>query len=81
MTTSDKARELGLAPIARVHSVTLAGDDPGPAERPVTDGGVRRNVSGPCLTPPNPRPSHKNKAQPIPPSSPSAPTWCARPTA
>jgi len=28
MTTSDKARELGLTPIARVHSVALAGDDP-----------------------------------------------------
>jgi len=28
MTTSDKARELGLTPIARVHSVALAGADP-----------------------------------------------------
>jgi acetyl-CoA acyltransferase len=28
MTTSEKAAELGLAPIARVHSVALAGDDP-----------------------------------------------------
>ena len=28
MTTSDKARELGLAPIARVHTAVLAGDDP-----------------------------------------------------
>jgi acetyl-CoA acyltransferase len=28
MTTGDKARELGLTPIARVHSVALAGDDP-----------------------------------------------------
>ena len=28
MTTSDKARELGLMPIARVHSVALAGADP-----------------------------------------------------
>jgi acetyl-CoA acyltransferase len=28
MTTSDKARDLGLTPIARVHSVALAGDDP-----------------------------------------------------
>lgn len=28
MTTSDKAKELGLTPIARVHSVALAGDDP-----------------------------------------------------
>jgi acetyl-CoA acyltransferase len=28
MTTSDKARELGLTPIARVHSVALAGNDP-----------------------------------------------------
>ncbi|RBY79889.1 acetyl-CoA C-acetyltransferase [Geodermatophilus sp. TF02-6] len=28
MTTSEKARELGLTPIARVHSVALAGDDP-----------------------------------------------------
>ena len=28
MTTSDKARELGLTPVARVHSVALAGDDP-----------------------------------------------------
>jgi acetyl-CoA acyltransferase len=28
MTTSDKARELGLSPIARVHTAVLAGDDP-----------------------------------------------------
>jgi acetyl-CoA acyltransferase len=28
MMTSDKAKELGLTPIARVHSVALAGDDP-----------------------------------------------------
>jgi acetyl-CoA acyltransferase len=28
MTTSDKARELGLTPIARVHTAVLAGDDP-----------------------------------------------------
>src|SRR5919199_2372854 len=28
MTTSEKAAELGLTPIARVHSVALAGDDP-----------------------------------------------------
>ncbi len=28
MTTSEKARELGLTPIARVHSVALAGADP-----------------------------------------------------
>ena len=28
MTTSEKAAELGLSPIARVHSVALAGDDP-----------------------------------------------------
>jgi acetyl-CoA acyltransferase len=28
MTTSDKARELGLTPIARVHTTVLAGDDP-----------------------------------------------------
>ncbi len=28
MTTSEKARELGLRPVARVHSVALAGDDP-----------------------------------------------------
>lgn len=28
MTTSDKARELGLTPRARVHSVAVAGDDP-----------------------------------------------------
>lgn len=28
MMTSDKARELGVTPIARVHSVALAGDDP-----------------------------------------------------
>ncbi len=28
MMTSDKARALGLRPIARVHSVALAGDDP-----------------------------------------------------
>jgi acetyl-CoA acyltransferase len=28
MTTGDKARELGLTPVARVHSVALAGDDP-----------------------------------------------------
>jgi len=28
MMTSDKARELGLTPIARVHTTTLAGDDP-----------------------------------------------------
>jgi acetyl-CoA acyltransferase len=28
MTTGDRARELGLTPMARVHSVALAGDDP-----------------------------------------------------
>jgi acetyl-CoA acyltransferase len=28
MTTSEKARELGLTPIARVHTAVLAGDDP-----------------------------------------------------
>jgi acetyl-CoA acyltransferase len=28
MTTTEKARELGLTPVARVHSVALAGDDP-----------------------------------------------------
>jgi acetyl-CoA acyltransferase len=28
MTTSDRARELGLTPIARVHTVALAGVDP-----------------------------------------------------
>ena len=28
MTTSDKARELGLTPIARVHTAVLAGADP-----------------------------------------------------
>jgi len=28
MTTSEKAKELGLTPLARVHSVALAGDDP-----------------------------------------------------
>jgi acetyl-CoA acyltransferase len=28
MTTSDKARELGLAPVARVHTAVLAADDP-----------------------------------------------------
>ena len=28
MTTSDRARELGLTPIARVHTAVLAGDDP-----------------------------------------------------
>jgi acetyl-CoA acyltransferase len=28
MTTAEKARELGLTPIARVHTVALAGDDP-----------------------------------------------------
>ena len=28
MMTTDKAKELGLTPIARVHSVALAGDDP-----------------------------------------------------
>jgi acetyl-CoA acyltransferase len=28
MTTSDKAGELGLTPIARVHSVAVVGDDP-----------------------------------------------------
>jgi acetyl-CoA acyltransferase len=28
MTTSDKARELGLSPIARVHTAVLAADDP-----------------------------------------------------
>ena len=28
MTTSDKAKELGLTPIARVHTAVLAGDDP-----------------------------------------------------
>jgi acetyl-CoA acyltransferase len=28
MTTSDKARELGLTPLARVHTAVLAGDDP-----------------------------------------------------
>jgi acetyl-CoA acyltransferase len=28
MTTGDKARELGLTPIARVHTAVLAGDDP-----------------------------------------------------
>lgn len=28
MMTSEKAKELGLSPIARIHSVALAGDDP-----------------------------------------------------
>ena len=28
MTTSDKARELGLTPVARVHTAVLAADDP-----------------------------------------------------
>jgi len=28
MMTADRARELGLSPVARVHSVALAGDDP-----------------------------------------------------
>ncbi|GAA3522883.1 thiolase family protein [Amycolatopsis ultiminotia] len=54
MTTSEKAKELGLRPVARVHSAAVAGDDPIkmltapiPATRKVLDrGGLRLDEIG-----------------------------------
>ncbi len=49
MTTSDKARELGLTPIARVHTAVLAGADPVimlTAPIPATEKALRRSGLG-----------------------------------